>query len=410
MPQRRDAPAHDAVRGGPQAERIGVLAGLAEAARAACPQHVCAARGCHSFLPGTHRLAELSAPHSIPTALRSAIDHWRQAGQPDQQSVRWPRESWLRAFPELSSLLASLPEQMNRTEAAAVAARTRDEHSAVGAFIAAMIWGYGPIGYGPFRARRVLDQNPDAPVRLLACAETARNEGPLAAFRCLADRPLRFLGPAFGTKYLCFCTRAVADRHDGRTAPVLDSAPGVARRADERAAERLLVRPGVRPVPRRPAELGDGAQPCDGRRGGRDLPGSDRTAGQRDLGGAVGDRGRGGSRGLRRGRLPSRPSRNPAPAPVLTPTSSSCPAASPTSPPTLGCSRPTRPSKSGRGGARAFPTSMGGSRRWAPPQTISAGRSLARWCCLTGRRRARSRCWWPSRTKVSRKQSRSLSH
>ncbi|GAA1276041.1 hypothetical protein GCM10009609_43790 [Pseudonocardia aurantiaca] len=138
--------------------------------------------------------------------------------------MRWPRESWLRAFPELSGLLASLPEQMNRAEAAAVAARTRDEHSAVGAFIAAMIWGYGPIGYGPFRARRVVDQNPDAPVRLLACAETARNEGPLAAFRCLADRPLRFLGPAFGTKYLYFCTRAVADRHDGRTAPVLDSA------------------------------------------------------------------------------------------------------------------------------------------------------------------------------------------
>ena len=95
--------------------------------------------------------------------------------------------------------------------------------AAVRAFIAAMVWGYGPSGYGPFRTCRVLASNPDAPRRLLDAAEAARNRGPLAGFDVLAAAPLKYLGVAFSTKYLYYCSRAVSHLHGGRTAPILDS-------------------------------------------------------------------------------------------------------------------------------------------------------------------------------------------
>jgi hypothetical protein len=50
----------------------------------------------------------------------------------------------------------------------------------------------------------------------------AAGDGPVEAFAEMARAPLPYLGPAFGTKYIYFCTAAVRDRHGGRTAPVLD--------------------------------------------------------------------------------------------------------------------------------------------------------------------------------------------
>jgi hypothetical protein len=47
-------------------------------------------------------------------------------------------------------------------------------------------------------------------------------DGPVEAFAAMARAPLPYLGPAFGTKYIYFCTAAVRVRHGERTAPVLD--------------------------------------------------------------------------------------------------------------------------------------------------------------------------------------------
>ncbi|WP_229069717.1 hypothetical protein [Actinoplanes sp. DH11] len=37
------------------------------------------------------------------------------------------------------------------------------EAEAVQAFVTAMVWGYGPAGYGAFRTARILTKNPQAP-------------------------------------------------------------------------------------------------------------------------------------------------------------------------------------------------------------------------------------------------------
>lgn len=83
-----------------------------------------------------------------------------------------------------------------------------------------MIWGYGPVGYGAWRTKRVLAENDGAAETLAMVARIARDQGGPAAFEWLARRQnrLRYLGVAFATKYLFFC--AAGGR--GKPALVLD--------------------------------------------------------------------------------------------------------------------------------------------------------------------------------------------
>lgn len=157
----------------------------------------------------------------IPDALREAVLLWRAAGAKEQPASRWSREAWLRRFPEQAELLSSLPQPLSRADVTArcvAAPEGRDQ--ATKAFIAATIWGYGPVGCGGFRTKRVLNENDIAGETLAAVARTARDEGGPEAFAWLAQREhrLRYLGVAFATKYLFFC----AAGGDGQPALVLD--------------------------------------------------------------------------------------------------------------------------------------------------------------------------------------------
>jgi hypothetical protein len=70
-----------------------------------------------------------------------------------------------------------------------------------------MVWGYGTVGYGPWRVNRVLTQNRAAARKLHTIATTLHGEGVVAAYARFSDYRdcrLRYLGPAFGTKYLAF--------------------------------------------------------------------------------------------------------------------------------------------------------------------------------------------------------------
>jgi hypothetical protein len=81
-----------------------------------------------------------------------------------------------------------------------------NESDAVRVFVAAMVWGYGRVGYGPFRAARVLAENPNAPEILLEAAVRVRRDGGPLAFAWLAKNRLNWLGVAFATKYLYYCS------------------------------------------------------------------------------------------------------------------------------------------------------------------------------------------------------------
>lgn len=150
-----------------------------------------------------------------PDALIETYDRWQRAGWPPQVESRWNVDSWIRQLPEHEKFLRGLPQKsMGREEGIALINKVTDEESAVHAFLIAMIWGYGPVGYGPFRSRRVLE-SANAPARLLEVADIAQSRGGLEAFEHIVNQRqqergyLKFLGPAFGTKYLYFLTAAV---------------------------------------------------------------------------------------------------------------------------------------------------------------------------------------------------------
>lgn len=165
-------------------------------------------------------------PTDVPAALRTAFDAWDGAGRSAQPSARWSRLSWRSMFPEHAEWLETVPNPIARGEVTALAAGATTPEGALRAFIASMIWGYGPVGYGAWRTKRVLESNDDAGERLMEVAQVVHDRDGFAGFRDLADRPLKYLGVAFGTKYLYFLSLSSAAKRgeaDGTSlAPVLD--------------------------------------------------------------------------------------------------------------------------------------------------------------------------------------------
>ena len=71
--------------------------------------------------------------------------------------------------------------------------------------IAAMAWGFGDRGYGPWRTARMLE-TPGAEGKIIQVVELTRATGALAAYSALSGNcRLHRLGPVFATKLLYFC-------------------------------------------------------------------------------------------------------------------------------------------------------------------------------------------------------------
>src|SRR5439155_446350 len=108
--------------------------------------------------------------------------------------------------------LNQLPDELDRAAVrAAGASAAVGEREATAAFIAVMAWGFGSVGYGPFRTRRILASTPDAASRLRKVAELVQGSSADSAYRSFArsaESRLQFLGPSFGTKFLHFCQPA----------------------------------------------------------------------------------------------------------------------------------------------------------------------------------------------------------
>lgn len=166
-------------------------------------------------------MTDTSGEPPVPAALHDAVRRWQEQGRLAQPPIRWSRDTWRRYFPSHREFLDALPERIDRAEVTSHAAHATTPEGAERAFLAAMIWGYGRVGYGPWRTARVLTENPGAAVRLAEVAGVARDDGGVAAFRDLAGRPLRYLGVAFGTKYLRFVTAKLSSDRVG--APILDA-------------------------------------------------------------------------------------------------------------------------------------------------------------------------------------------
>jgi hypothetical protein len=146
----------------------------------------------------------------VPTSVRGAVEAWRAAGSPSQAGIAWPRQRWIGDFAADAATFAMLPDHLTRQVVRGACQRAAESTAeAKSAFLVVMAWGYGRVGYGPFRVRRLLDAAPGAGAELQAAARALREAGPVAAYARLGDHGvarLARLGPAFGTKFLYFCS------------------------------------------------------------------------------------------------------------------------------------------------------------------------------------------------------------
>jgi hypothetical protein len=152
---------------------------------------------------------------NTPEALVERIDAWIADDSPPQHPIRWDTERWLpsaKKYPHVAQhadFIQGLPNGIGRADVAALGAvAARSPEDAMQAFIASMVWGFGRTGYAVFRTNRILEKNPDAAVKLQRVAEVLADDGPVEGYRALANEQyLKWFGPAFGTKYLAFCSR-----------------------------------------------------------------------------------------------------------------------------------------------------------------------------------------------------------
>lgn len=188
----------------------------------------------------------------IPDSLAAAYSRWASTPGRVQRGFSWRRKSWANRFAtsdalrhrgiDLSAAVEEIAAACSKDSGDRVLIsrgvvqglhapkklRAGGEQAVVTAFIAAMIWGYGTTGYGPYRTARVLTTDPEAVEHLVEIARIAQDpeRGGEIAFAHIAEQRsggvsyLKYLGPAFGTKFLYFLTAA---SNDVDTTPVLDA-------------------------------------------------------------------------------------------------------------------------------------------------------------------------------------------
>ena len=140
----------------------------------------------------------------VPEKLISLFERWESVGRPAQSGVSWQREAWKRLFPGHAEVFDRLPECLGRDAVRRVVpAASRDKNSALEAFLLSMAWGYGGVGYGPWRTKRIMCSNPNAPEVFMQASKILSAEGPISSYGFLSGSGrLKYLGPSFGTKFL----------------------------------------------------------------------------------------------------------------------------------------------------------------------------------------------------------------
>lgn len=157
---------------------------------------------------------------SPPDRIRELLKQSHQREPALEQAIRWKPTSWKRpdleiilpeitAAEELSEELSDGWWQIRRKHVLMLAREPALGHR--GAFAGAMIWGFGPIGYGASRTARMLaPYSRTALAGRLAPFASAAAIGPADAWDAVTSRHTKIggLGPAFGTKVTYFLARS----------------------------------------------------------------------------------------------------------------------------------------------------------------------------------------------------------
>lgn len=170
-----------------------------------------------------------TAESPIPTVLANRLS----AQQTAQKAFTWDRAKWepmVSDIPDAANVLQSLPAEVNRDTVRDAVQGNLVRERVMGALVPVLIWG-GPGGYGPYRARRILTAGTNTAggtaeteirERLIKAGEIVQGGNPVEAFRFMNnDGKIKYLGPAFFTKWLAFSS--MSGSIEGKNvAPILD--------------------------------------------------------------------------------------------------------------------------------------------------------------------------------------------
>ena len=131
------------------------------------------------------------------------VSDWFASGCPAQESFDWSRarNNWRRDITEHSIFIDALPDRLDRKYVRRLC--ESELNSSSEKFVTAMIWGYGDLGYGSYRTRKMFS-TPDFVEKVERSHSLARDGLVLEAYEYLARNKIEQLGPAFGTKWLSF--------------------------------------------------------------------------------------------------------------------------------------------------------------------------------------------------------------
>ena len=157
-------------------------------------------------------------PLGLPGILRARLDPSQSVLD---QAIPWNRETWTERFTQELRANEERRRYVEAIERLATRCAKRVSRSAVigfmkedtiDGFLAAMIWGFGTTGYGPYRTAQIIAGAGDLKTLtaklngIRAASLMGHNEARRAM---VGDCKLTGLGPAFGTKVAYFAARTV---------------------------------------------------------------------------------------------------------------------------------------------------------------------------------------------------------
>ena len=111
---------------------------------------------------------------------------------------------WIERFPGDAKFLKSVAKNLNRKNVRKVCSQ-RSTHSIREKFLAVMLWGYGPYAVGAARTLKITKEQ-EFESRLKEVYNLAKRGRHIDAISFMAIDPIKGFGPAYGTKFVYFCS------------------------------------------------------------------------------------------------------------------------------------------------------------------------------------------------------------
>jgi len=157
----------------------------------------------------SQRLEPSNFLYRPPRKLMRLLEWLQNATLSHQPAQIFYPENWLQAIQldEMPSLLQKFPSAIRRFDIvplAREACETESTSSIRELFLATMLWGYGTVGYGPWRMAHITSNMEQLDGILFNALRAIKYGSVHTAFTIFQDAHIPFLGPAYFTKYLYF--------------------------------------------------------------------------------------------------------------------------------------------------------------------------------------------------------------